>query len=362
MKFINEQSEHQRLDMMARSVPYKEIIPEEAVRFLKKLKAPVTPVTLGSGEQRRQYVPLDIDVTPFDNSNSKKEGVSRTYKGHDGYAPIFAYLGLEGYCVNTELRAGKQHCQKGTPLFLRQAILYARSLSSLPLLVRMDGGNDSQDNLKVCLDPEIKADFIIKRNLRKETPEAWLTIAKEKGTATIEREGKTVYRGHQVVEIEGSDTPVRLVYKVTERTILRSGQLLLVPEIEVETYWTTLPDPVEDIIALYHDHGTSEQFHSEIKNDLDLERLPSGKFATNDLVLHLGVFAYNILRLLGQFSLPLQEVPLRKKAQRRRLRTVIQNLITIASRLVHHARQVKLRFGQHSPWYPAFRYLYMALA
>ncbi|KYH32451.1 hypothetical protein MOMUL_10520 [Moorella mulderi DSM 14980] len=141
-----------------------------------------------------------------------------------------------------------------------------------------------------------------------------------------------------------------------------NGQLLLVPEVEVESYWTTLPDPVDDIIALYHDHGTSEQFHSEIKNDLDLERLPSGKFATNDLVLHLGVFAYNILRLLGQFSLPLKEVPLRKKAQRRRLRTVIQNLITIASRLVRHVRQIKLWFGRHSPWYPAFRYLYKALA
>lgn len=353
----------QRLDMIARSVPYQEIILEETARFLKKLKAPVTPVTLGSGEQKRQYVPLDIDVTPFDNSNSKKEGVSRTYKGYDGYAPIFAYLGMEGYCVNTELRAGKQHCQKGTPEFLRQALTFARAITSLPLLVRMDGGNDSQDNLQVCLDPEIKADFIIKRNLRKETPEAWLAVAKENGNATVEREGKTVYQGHQMVKIEGADTPVRLVYKVTERTILRSGQLLLVPEIEVETYWTTLPDPVEDIIALYHDHGTSEQFHSEIKNDLDLERLPSGKFATNDLVLHLGIFAYNILRLLGQFSLPLKEVPLRnKKAQRRRLRTVIQNLITIASRLVHHARQVKLRFGRHSPWYPAFRYLYKALA
>jgi hypothetical protein len=116
------------------------------------------------------------------------------------------------------------------------------------------------------------------------------------------------------------------------------------------------------LFALYHDHGTSEQFHSEIKNDLDLERLPSGKFATNDLVLHLGIFAYNILRLLGQFSLPLKVVPLRKKAQRRRLRTVIQNLITIASRLVHHARQVKLRFGRHCPWYQAFRYLSLALA
>jgi len=59
---------------------------------------------------------------------------------------------------------------------------------------------------------------------------------------------------------------------------------------------------VEDIIALYHDHGTSEQIHREIKNDLDLEPLPSGKFATNDLVLHLGIFAYNILRLLGSLA------------------------------------------------------------
>ena len=30
-------------------------------------------------------VPVDIDVTPMDNSKSKKEGVSRTYKGFDGY-------------------------------------------------------------------------------------------------------------------------------------------------------------------------------------------------------------------------------------------------------------------------------------
>ncbi|OIQ07586.1 hypothetical protein MOOR_28000 [Moorella thermoacetica] len=69
----------QRLDMIAHSVPCQEIILEETARFLKELQAPVTPVTLGSGELKRQYVPLDIDVSPFDNSNSKKEGVSRTY-------------------------------------------------------------------------------------------------------------------------------------------------------------------------------------------------------------------------------------------------------------------------------------------
>ena len=43
-------------------------------------------------------LPLDYDVTPFDNSQTKKEGVSRTDKGMDGYAPMAAYFGQEGYC------------------------------------------------------------------------------------------------------------------------------------------------------------------------------------------------------------------------------------------------------------------------
>ena len=54
------------------------------------------------------------------------------------------------------------------------------------------------------------------------------------------------------------------------------------------------------IIRLYHAHGECEQFHSEVKTDMDLERLPSGKFATNALILELGMIAYNILRMIGQ--------------------------------------------------------------
>lgn len=48
----------------------------------------IEPTVLDNG-----FVPVDIDVTPFDNSKSNKEGVSRTYKGFDGYAPIMAYIG-----------------------------------------------------------------------------------------------------------------------------------------------------------------------------------------------------------------------------------------------------------------------------
>lgn len=340
----------QRLDMAAKNFKWRQIILEESVNLIKNAGAPITPITL----KNKQYVPLDIDVSPFDNSKTKKEGVSRTYKGFDGYAPIFAYLGEEGYAINAELREGKEHCQKNTPFFLLQSIRLAKQLTNLPLLVRLDSGNDSGDNLGICF--EEGADFIIKRNLRKESGEEWLKIAKEKGMRCLERPGKDVYLGS--LERNG----VRVVFKVIERTILADGQILLFPEIEVETWWTSLDFPASVIVELYAAHGTSEQFHSEIKTELDLERLPSGKFATNNLVLHLGLLAYNILRVIGQESLRVADVPLKKKVSRRRIRTVIQNLIYLASRVVYHARRYKLGFSRYCPWFATFKRVYLAFA
>lgn len=113
---------------------------------------------------------------------------------------------------------------------------------------------------------------------------------------------------------------------------------------------------------MYADHGTSEQFHSEIKTDMDMERLPSGKFETNQVVLHIGAFAYNVLRIIGQQSVKESDAPLKNKAVRRRIRTVIQNLITLACRVVYHARHYKLSFGAYSPWFKTFKRLYMQFA
>jgi hypothetical protein len=100
------------------------------------------------------------------------------------------------------------------------------------------------------------------------------------------------------------------------------------------------------VIELYHEHGTSEQFHAEIKSELDLERLPSGKFATHALMLALGLVAYNVLTLCGQAALdedrrlpPEQKLPLAKPVFRRRLRSVIQDLMYLATRLTRHARR-----------------------
>ncbi len=52
-----------------------------------------------------------MDVSPLDNSNSKKEGVSCTYKLHDGYAPMFMYLRQEGYMLGCEYSIHRQEHQ-----------------------------------------------------------------------------------------------------------------------------------------------------------------------------------------------------------------------------------------------------------
>lgn len=151
------------------------------------------------------------------------------------------------------------------------------------------------------------------------------------------------------------------VVRVTERTIDKHGQFLLTPKIELEGWWTNLALKAEEVIALYRDHATSEQFHSEFKSDLDLERLPSGKFATNSLVMTLGAFAYNILRFIGQMGLIGDKSPIRHPAKRRRLKTVIQELITLAARLIRRGRRLILRFGYHCPAFAAFQLVYNRL-
>ena len=344
----------QRLDQAALSDDWKEILLEESADLIRRLHTSISPVYAND----TPYVPLDVDVSPFDNSNTRKEGVERTYKGCDGYAPMLAYLGQEGYCVNAELREGSVHSQNGTPEFLQKTIELARQMTDQPLLVRMDSGCDSADNMKVCFQNEV--DFIIKRNPRKETAEDWLAIAQAEGTCREVRPGKKVYTGYSLSTIKGTGVPIHIVFKVIERTIDANGQILLVPEIEFDTYYTSLLEPSSTIVELYKDHGTSEQFHSEIKTELDLERLPSGKFPTNDLVLHFGLFAYNLLRIIGQESLKADDAPLRKNVKRRRIRTVIQNIITLASKLVYHGRQWKLKVHKHHRWMPVFERLYYA--
>ena len=64
------------------------------------------------------------------------------------------------------------------------------------------------------------------------------------------------------------------------------------------------------------------------------------------------------LRWIGQNGLLGRDAPLRHKAKRRRIRTVMQELMYLAARLIRTGRRLKLVFGFSCLVVPIFRRLY----
>ena len=323
------------------------------------------------------YLPLDVDTFAMDNSGTAKEHVGRTYTGVDGYCPLAAYLGTQGFCLELALRPGTQHSACETEYNIERVLPLAARVSAggsggangkaAPLLFRADSGFDSA-KLMCAIDSQAQqlkraVAFIIKWNPRNTPVE---TIAKARvadaGTAwAILREGKRACLWSESVELKHAQhqMAVRRIYRLTERTIDKRGQQMLLPEYVLEGWSTTLPQTdafgAQQIIDLYADHGTHEQFHSEFKTDMDLVRLPSGKFDTNYLVCALAAVAMNLLRLIGQHTLHGPHAPVRHSAQRRRIRTVMQELMFKTARMVKHARQWVLGLGANDAAFAVFQ-------
>ena len=112
---------------------------------------------------------------------------------------------------------------------------------------------------------------------------------------------------------------MRVVYEIIEGTMDNHGQILINPG------WSD-----DDVFASYHAHGECVQYHSKLKTDMDVERLPSGNFATKALVLEPSIIAFNLLRMIGQGSIKHKQ-PVKRKVRRRSLRTVIENSMLCVS-------------------------------
>ena len=290
------------------------------------------------------YTPLDLDTFVMYNSATKKELVGRTYAGVDGYCPFAAYLGRLGYCLELAFRPGVQHSASESEYNFKRALPMAAALVSTPLLVRADSGFCSPKLMQEVT--EQAADASAK----------WLS----------EGAGKRKCLWQEAVQVAGVGTPInpaRRVYRLTERTIDKHGHALLLPEYVMEGLTTTLPERLscEEVIALYCDHARHEQFDSEFKSDMDLERLHSGKSDTNYLVCQFAAVAMNLLRLIGQNTLNEPDAPVRHQAKRRLIKTVMKELMFKAARMIHHAGRWVLGLGESEPAFAVFERHYQSL-
>ena len=346
----------QRIEQMPKGV--KSVLRSFNQRLLSKIMEDET-VEIGG----KPFLRIDFDVTPMDNSDTQKEGVSPTYKKFEGYSPMMSYIGSSGYMLNNELREGSAHSNcEGSLEHFKETIEMALSLSDHPILVVIDSGNDDLENVK-SFDSMERVHYIIKRNLRRESKKDWLEIAKKGAEKEVKiRDGLTKYYATVYREEEDEDSAdgkrrLKIAIVAIEESIDKYGQYYLEPLISVETYWFKLDVSAEEVEQLYHVHGTSEQYHSEFKSDLDMERLPSGKFYANELIMLMGMIGFNLLRILGQRVLKSGKAPGRRGI-RLRLRTVLQNLMYMGAYYFERSRKMFLRIFRGNKWALAFLQAY----
>lgn len=324
-----------RFEAMSQDRSVHDAMPMCSARMLRKLDFKPRIVTV----PRFVGVRVDTDSTILDNSDTKKEGVAKGYNGVLGYAPVCSFL-EGGLVVGAKLCPGSHHpLHEGALDFHAGVRERVRKLTKARLLWVDDAAFDDV----ALMAARLKAgdSFITRHNLRREKPEVLINLAMKEGQAHSPRPGKTIYTGSTCWE-RGEIGAVRLVYEVTERTS-KKGQALLLPEYKVFSVWTDIKNVSDaDILRLYRDRGTCEQYFAELKSELDLERLPSGKFSVNELFFQLGVLVNNMLRVLGESLLDSGVIGL-KKATRRRLRTIMQGMMYLCGRLVRHARRTVLK-------------------
>jgi hypothetical protein len=232
---------------------------------------------------------------------------------------------------------------------------YASQTTNAILLCRFDSGNESVENMDIVNSFE-NARYLMKKNFRRESTEGYIDFAKSKNCVKESpRTGKEVYYHTKIVELPLKDdkgkiiklVQTRLVVRLIERIIDKKGNHLLIPMQDIDAWHTSLAEKhsAQEVIRFYEDHGTSEQYHSEFKTDMDMERLPSGKFSTNSLVITIGNLAFNILRGIGQNTLSSGEVKRKRKVKRMRIRKVLQDIMYMACQYMIKCKQKTIKLA-----------------
>ena len=95
-----------------------------------------------------------------------------------------------------------------------------------------------------------------------------------------------------------------------------------------------------------------------MKSDLDFEKVPSGKYLTNCVLNDLAMFAFNTLRCIGMRLYDLRKIPKRGSAFRRKISTVIHNIMHAPAIIATHAGYRKIDLGGANRWAEAIIYVF----
>ncbi len=260
---------------------------------------------------------LDIDATIIE---SDKGDARKTYKGSYGYHPLLGIISENAIVVGSDFREGNISPQSGLVEFIKSC---RRNYPQAIKIVRSDSAGWQKEVVDYCVEEGLG--YTITTDQTEGLLEAIKSIPEEEWKRAVDREG--IKENYEAAETEyrfGSKK--RTVRIVAKRTKLKKQYDLFLNY----SYWivaTNLSQEKYDsqaIIKLHQGRGSMERIIGELKNQLNLDKVPC-------LYFTIGLFAYNLLQMLKLLGLP-------EEYHTKSVRTLRYQLLKLAGKLVFHAR------------------------
>lgn len=309
-------------------------------------------------------VVLDIDATLVETYGLAKSGARQVMRtGRRGYHPLLAVLAGTGDVVHARLRRGRSNDSTGASSFVAETFSRLRAAGAGgPVVLRADSGFYLADIVTVCR--RHQAGFSIgarmlgsmRKVIAAIDEDQWTPVPYFEPGAAVAEIGWRVFDQHRTKSgpWRGNGTWVRLIVRRTptppqiraRHQTARGevpGQQELFPSYEYHPFITDQPgDPVA-LDTFHRAHAEVELAIRDLKHGLALNHLPTGRFGANHAWLILQTIAHNLGRWTARLG-ALAATP------RQTIKTLRRRYLTVAARLVGHARRYRLRLPTHWPW------------
>ena len=274
---------------------------------------------------------IDLDSTICETYGLAKEGARHHgYTGKRGYHPLLAIAAGTGDVLMSRLREGRANTARGAAHFLRETVSRVRRAgASGQLTARADSGFYAHALVAACREMDVRFSITIRRhkslrNLIEAIPDAdWTPVPYwMDGAADVAQTTYTPFR------TEPGAAPVRLIVRRVKPT--PGSQLALFATYSYRGFITDRDGETLELEADHRRHAEIENAIRDLKYGVDLNHMPSGRFAANGAWLAVQVMAHNLARWTARIGLG-EQIATTKTLRRR--------FFSLAGRLTRSARR-----------------------
>jgi hypothetical protein len=264
-------------------------------------------------------VKLDLDSSIYEQCSKRKEGSHKAYKGEIGYQPLLCFWAEEGELLYSRLRSGNRNPAAIAEWFLARVLKIAPAGKQRYL--RADSGFYTWPLIELCEAEQviygITADLT--QGLRAEVE------------ALPELEWKRFKDGAQIAELwyaPHTRAPHRYIIK-RKKLVDKQGRSYFSYHCVITNDFRRSP---KQLMKWFLKRCAMENLIKEHKSDFGLEKMPTQKFLANWAWFLIGQLAWNLVAWFKRLCLP-------KDYHVATVRTIRHQLLNVAGKIVHQARQ-----------------------